>query len=247
MHLNLLQLGRIPYTEGLRIQSEVVAARKANLIADTLILLEHPSVLTPRPHASRANILASDELLASPRRRNPRDQPRRRRHLPPVPGQLVGLPHLRPPRRPPRQARPPPSVPSTSSASWKKPSSSPAKTSASPTQRICKLTGVWDARRRLRPRKKDRRHRRPCLAGRHLPRLRPQCHHGSARLRTGSSPAGITDRAVTSLEIESPHTPPPSISEASNNVAANFGRVFQRQIMATESLDQLLSTQSTSV
>ena len=64
MHIHLLQLGRIPYTEGLRIQSEVVAARKAAAIGDTLILLEHPPVLTLGRNASRANVLASDEQLA---------------------------------------------------------------------------------------------------------------------------------------------------------------------------------------
>src|ERR1700728_2082937 len=65
MHMHLLQLGRIPYTEGLRIQAEVVAARKAGAISDTLILLEHPPVLTLGRNASRANVLASDEQLAS--------------------------------------------------------------------------------------------------------------------------------------------------------------------------------------
>ena len=44
--MHLLQLGRISYAEGLRIQAEVVAARKAGTIGDTLILLEHPPVLT---------------------------------------------------------------------------------------------------------------------------------------------------------------------------------------------------------
>ena len=61
MHVQLLQLGRIPYAEGLRIQDEVVAARKAGAIGDTLLLMEHPPVLTLGRNASRANILASDE------------------------------------------------------------------------------------------------------------------------------------------------------------------------------------------
>src|SRR5882757_2419595 len=63
MIINLLQLGRISYAEGLRIQAEIVAARKQNLIADTLLLLEHPPVLTLGRNAHRSNILASDELL----------------------------------------------------------------------------------------------------------------------------------------------------------------------------------------
>src|SRR5437899_276586 len=64
MYLNLLHLGRIPYTEGLVIQERVVAARKADLIGDTLLLLEHPPVLTLGRNSSRANILATDEFLA---------------------------------------------------------------------------------------------------------------------------------------------------------------------------------------
>ena len=64
MHIHLLHLGRVSYAEGLRIQEEVVAARKADRIGDTLLLLEHPPVLTLGRNATRANILASDELLA---------------------------------------------------------------------------------------------------------------------------------------------------------------------------------------
>ena len=76
MHINFLHLGRISYTEGLRMQAEVVAARKAGVIADTLLLLEHPPVLTLGRNASRANILATDEELA-PKELSPRNQSRR--------------------------------------------------------------------------------------------------------------------------------------------------------------------------
>jgi lipoyl(octanoyl) transferase len=44
-----------------RFQQRVVAARKQNLIGDTLLLLEHPPVITLGRNASRANILASDD------------------------------------------------------------------------------------------------------------------------------------------------------------------------------------------
>ena len=46
MHINLLHLGRVPYAEAMAIQQQVVAARKQDLIGDTLLLLEHPPVLT---------------------------------------------------------------------------------------------------------------------------------------------------------------------------------------------------------
>src|SRR3984957_18105554 len=63
MFVNLLNLGRVPYADGLAIQQQVIAARKLNLIADTLLLLEHPPVLTLGRNSSRANVLASDEFL----------------------------------------------------------------------------------------------------------------------------------------------------------------------------------------
>jgi lipoyl(octanoyl) transferase len=63
MHINLLHLGRVPYAEALTIQQQVIAARKQNLIADTLLLLEHPPVLTLGRNSSRSNVLASDKLL----------------------------------------------------------------------------------------------------------------------------------------------------------------------------------------
>ena len=47
------------------IQQRVIAARKQGRIGDTLLLLEHPPVITLGRNASRANILVSDEWLAS--------------------------------------------------------------------------------------------------------------------------------------------------------------------------------------
>jgi lipoyl(octanoyl) transferase len=56
-------------------------------------------------------------------------------------------------------------------------------------------------------------------------------------------PCGIADRGVTSLELESSQTLPPTLEHASNSVAANFGRVFQCQILATPSVEELLAVQ----
>src|SRR5665213_3556853 len=65
MHIHLLQLGRIPYSEDLAIQERVVAARKAQQIGDTLLLMEHPPVLTLGRNAHRENVLLTDvELVA---------------------------------------------------------------------------------------------------------------------------------------------------------------------------------------
>jgi lipoyl(octanoyl) transferase len=56
-------------------------------------------------------------------------------------------------------------------------------------------------------------------------------------------PCGITDRGVTSLELESPHTV--SMEAAIHSAARNFGRVFARQVVASQSLEQLLELAAT--
>ena len=64
MILNLLQLGRVPYAEGLELQRQLVDAVHDGRIGNTLVLLEHPPVLTLGRNASRENILATEEFLA---------------------------------------------------------------------------------------------------------------------------------------------------------------------------------------
>jgi lipoyl(octanoyl) transferase len=63
--IQYLYLGRVAYDEALRLQEELVELRRQDRIANTLLLLEHPPVLTLGRNASRANILAPDELLRS--------------------------------------------------------------------------------------------------------------------------------------------------------------------------------------
>jgi lipoate-protein ligase B len=63
--IHSLYLGRVAYDEALRLQEELVELRRAGQIANTLLLLEHPPVLTLGRNANRANVLASDEMLRS--------------------------------------------------------------------------------------------------------------------------------------------------------------------------------------
>jgi lipoyl(octanoyl) transferase len=58
------QLGRVDYAEGLRLQRELVAQRKADAIPDTLLLLEHPHVYTLGRNAKREHLLISNKQLA---------------------------------------------------------------------------------------------------------------------------------------------------------------------------------------
>jgi lipoyl(octanoyl) transferase len=63
--IQYLYLGRVDYGEALRLQEELVALRQQERIGNVLLLLEHPPVLTLGRNARRANILASDEMLAA--------------------------------------------------------------------------------------------------------------------------------------------------------------------------------------
>jgi lipoyl(octanoyl) transferase len=60
-----LRLGRMGYAEALALQDEIQTTRRANQGAgeDTLLLLEHPAVLTLGRAATRENILASAHQL----------------------------------------------------------------------------------------------------------------------------------------------------------------------------------------
>jgi lipoyl(octanoyl) transferase len=61
--VGLLNLGRVPYAEGLALQHELVDRLKRGEGRDTLVLLEHPPVLTLGRNAAKENILATPELL----------------------------------------------------------------------------------------------------------------------------------------------------------------------------------------
>lgn len=50
-------LGLVPYAEGLRLQEELVASRRAGESQDTLLLLEHPHVITLGSSADEAHVL----------------------------------------------------------------------------------------------------------------------------------------------------------------------------------------------
>src|SRR5579863_4907924 len=63
MLCNVEQLGLIDYDEGLRLQRQRVAQRRASEIPDTLLLLEHPHVYTLGRNAKREHLLISQERL----------------------------------------------------------------------------------------------------------------------------------------------------------------------------------------
>lgn len=239
MHIHVLQLGRISYAEGLRVQAAVVAARKAQQIGDTLLLLEHPPVLTLGRNATRANILASDELLAS-RGVEIHEVNRGGDVTYHGPGQLVGYPifDLRgdlPGKRGPHLG------PVDFVRLMEEALILTCKDFGVPAQRICKLTGVWTlAGGSVREKK-------IAAIGVHVSQA--VTSHGFALNVTTDLrdfdwivPCGIADRSVTSVEMESPHHLPPTLEDAANRVSSNFGRVFHRQMLAVPSVEDLLMT-----
>jgi lipoyl(octanoyl) transferase len=64
--LAVRRLGVVGYTEALTLQRSLVEERKADRIPDTLLLLEHPPVITlgVKGDGGRANIVATPERLA---------------------------------------------------------------------------------------------------------------------------------------------------------------------------------------
>jgi lipoyl(octanoyl) transferase len=108
------------------------------------------------------------------------------------------------------------------------------------TQRICKLTGVWTiAGGSIREKK-------IAAIGVHV--SQGVTSHGFALNVTTDLrdfewivPCGITDRGVTSLELEADSDRQPTMERALHATARNFGRVFERQMLWCESVDQLLA------
>lgn len=243
MVIHLLQLGRVSYAEGQRVMQQVVAARKAQQIGDTLLLLEHPPVLTLGRNSTRANILATDDALAH-KGVEIHEINRGGDVTYHGPGQLVGYPifDLRgdlPGKRGPHLG------PVDFVRLMEEALILTCKDFGVPTQRICKRTGVWTLAGGSIQEKKV------AAIGIHVSQA--VTSHGFALNVTTDLrdfdwivPCGITDRTVTSLELESPQDPPPTMQQASNSVSTNFGRVFQRQILAADSLDEILSPQGVS-
>ena len=63
--LDVRRLGRVPYGDALELQNELVARRRAGRISDTLLLLEHPHVITLGSGAHDENVLVTPEERAA--------------------------------------------------------------------------------------------------------------------------------------------------------------------------------------
>jgi lipoyl(octanoyl) transferase len=247
MYIHLLHLGRIPYTDGLAIQKRLVDARKQGLIGDTLLLMEHPPVLTLGRNSRRDNILASDDLLAS-RNVELHEINRGGDVTYHGPGQLVGYPifDLRgdlPGKRGPHLG------PVDFMRMLEEVLIRVCFDFGIPAQRVAGRTGVWTVAVGSVPNPANE--KKIAALGIHV--SQGVTSHGFALNVTTDLrdfdlivPCGITDRTVTSLELEAQATADPSrqptMENALNSTARNFGRLFERQMLWSGSVEELLGS-----
>ena len=239
MIVHILSPGRVSYREGLALQQRVVAARKAGQIADTLLLLEHPPVLTLGRNARREHVLASDELLRA-KGVELHEVNRGGDVTYHGPGQLVGYPivDLRgdlPGKRGPHLG------PVDFVRMLEEVLIRTCGEFRVLTERVPGCTGVWTAANGSATAQKI------AAIGVHVSQA--VTSHGFALNVTTDLrdfdwivPCGLRDKGVTSLEVESPLMPAPSMRDALHATIRNFGRIFARQMLWAESAEELLSS-----
>jgi lipoyl(octanoyl) transferase len=231
--INVLCLGRVDYSTALDLQRTVVHMVKEGRIGHTLLLLEHPSVITLGRNATMQNIVASRDFLAS-QGIELFETNRGGDVTFHGPGQLVGYPIFDLRSFTPRMG----------AVEFVRKIEETLIRSCGDlgvvTQRIQGLTGVWteaDEPAKI------------AAIGIHISRA--VTSHGFAfNVSTNLDyfkliiPCGIADKPVTSLAQELALLDPlrklPSLEEMAEMVSRNFGRVFEAQTLWLESLDSLL-------
>jgi lipoyl(octanoyl) transferase len=244
--IEYLYLGRVDYSEGLRLQAEVAGMVAEGRAQNVLLLLEHPPVLTLGRNANRANILASGELLA--RRGVAIHEINRGGDVTyHGPGQLVGYPifDLRSMRGPAGgRMGPVDFVRQMEEALIRL-----CGVYGVRAGRVAGLTGVWCAG----PGPADGglleesggRERKIGAIGIHV--ARGITSHGFAFNVTTNLddfglivPCGIPDHLVTSLALEvEDATELPALEGIAHQAARLFGQVFGEQVLAVDSLAAL--------
>ena len=249
--ISVLHLGTIDYGTALQLQQSLVELRKQNRIADVLLLLEHPAVITLGRNSSQKNLLASSELLRS-KGVELFESNRGGDVTFHGPGQLVGYPIFDLRGFSPRIG---------AVEFVRRTEEALIRTCGDlgiPSERICGLTGVWtresgvagcESAAETQPRAGSiEKQKKIAAIGVHI--SRGVTSHGFALNVTTDLdyfkliiPCGISDRPVTSIAQELARTrAAPSMEQIAHAVSLNFGRVFGRQMLWLESLDALLGT-----
>ena len=230
MVTNVLYLGRVAYATALDLQRTLQEMRKAGRIENTLLLLEHPPVITLGRNARLANVVAPPEFLAQ-----------RGVELFEIdrggdvtfhgPGQLVAYPIVDLRSFEPRVG---------AVEYIRRLEEVLIRTCGDfgiGTQRIKGLTGVWTYALPKKPEAKI------AAIGVHI--SRGVTTHGFA-LNASTDldffslivPCGLTGKPVTSIERELQKSL--LLEEVATAASRNFGRVFNTQMLWLESLDDLL-------
>lgn len=233
--INVVYLGQVDYATGLELQRTVVHLVKEGRIGHTLLLLEHPPVITLGRNAGMQNVIASPDFLAG-KGIELFETDRGGDVTFHGPGQLVGYPifDLRG------------FAPRIGAVDFvRKVEEALIRTCGDlgvPTQRVPGLTGVWT---------QDEPPAKIAAIGVHISRA--VTSHGFA-LNVSTDldyfklivPCGIADKPVTSLAQEMQHTfsgrdrKVPKLEQVAELASRNFGRVFEAQTLWLESLGSLL-------
>src|SRR5689334_22754166 len=234
--INVLYLGRVDYSIALELQQTLVQLVKDKRITHTLLLLEHPPVITLGRNAGAQNIVVSREFLAA----NGVELHETNRGGDVTfhgPGQLVGYPIFDLRAFEPRIG---------AVDFVRKLEEALIRTCGDlgvVTERIPGLTGVWT---------QNEIPGKVAAIGVHISRA--VTSHGFA-LNVSTNldyfklivPCGISDKPVTSLAEEMARSPissqkqPPSLEQLAEMVSRNFGHVFEAQTLWLDSLDSLLA------
>jgi lipoyl(octanoyl) transferase len=234
--INVVYLGRVDYETALALQQALVQLVKAGRAGHTLLLLEHPPVITLGRNAGIENIIASRDFLSS-QGIELFETDRGGDVTFHGPGQLVGYPIFDLRAFEPRIG---------AVEFVRKLEESLIRTCGDlgvVTSCIPGMTGVWTEN--TPPAK-------IAAIGVHISRA--VTSHGFALNVTTNLdyfklivPCGISDKPVTSLAEEMAHSSlakqkePPGLEQMAEMVSRNFGRVFQAQTLWLDSLDSLLA------
>jgi lipoyl(octanoyl) transferase len=233
--INVVYLGRVDYSTALELQQTAVHLVKAGRIGHTLLLLEHPPVITLGRNAGAENVVASRDFLAS-QGIALFETDRGGDVTFHGPGQLVGYPifDLRA------------FAPRIGAVDFvRKIEETLIRTCGDlgvVTGRVPGMTGVWT---------ETKTPAKIAAIGVHISRA--VTSHGFA-LNVSTNldyfklivPCGLAGKPVTSLEVEMARLdlgrPVPSLEETAQMVSRSFGRVFEAQTLWLESLDALLAS-----
>ena len=246
--IQYLYLGRVDYAEGLRLQAEIAALVAEGRLKNVL-LLEHPRVLTLGRNANRANVLASDAMLAG-RGVTLHEINRGGDVTYHGPGQLVGYPIFD--LRSLKTASGGRMGPVDFVRGMEEALMRVCLEFEVRTERVEGLTGVWCGAGTKGPGTRDpgpetaEGARKIGAIGIHV--AKGITSHGFALNVTTDLrdfelivPCGIADHGVTSLELEMGGAPEPvpELETVADVAARQFGQVFQEQVLAVDGLGSL--------